>query len=291
MCGWLGPATVARGLMVRPRGKGMAGRVVRSNTQKRAGAIGKSISVMHSGSSALPAVSAFQIHTDTHSTAAATHSRPEVMQTPHASKAAALESVASTELTTLAVNPKNGAKSVPFKRPVRVRLGGVTRSAALRCPFGPPKSFDPSKTDRVSFSVSVDPESAEATWANKLDEKARSLLKARLREFMEKATPAQIDENWKPITREAKSEEYWPTLSVKVQLTGARPTSIILQHPDGSKKATVEEINWTSARVSMICEARSVWLQPKMYGVSIEARQIWVWPGDEDEELPSEDDE
>ena len=213
------------------------------------------------------------------------------MSTPHASKAAALESVDTAELGTLTVNPKNGAKSVPFKRPIRVRLGGVTRGAALRCPFGGPKSFDPSKTDRVSFSVSVDPAHTEAAWAIRLDVKAQSLLKARLSEFMEKATPAQIDENWKTITKEAKSEEYWPTLSVKVQLTGTRPTSIILQHPDGAKKATVEEINWTSARVSMICEARSVWLQPRMYGVSIEARQIWVWPGDEDEELPSEDDE
>ena len=211
------------------------------------------------------------------------------MSTPHASKAAALESVDTAELGTLTVNPKNGAKSVPFKRPIRVRLGGVTRGAALRCPFRGPKSFDPSKTDRVSFSVSVDPASTEAAWASKLDVKAKRLLKARLSEFMEKATPPQIDESWKTMTKEAKSEEYWPTLSVKVQLTGTRPTSIILQHPDGAKKATVEEINWTSARVSMILEARSVWLQPRMYGVSIEARQIWVWPGDEDEELPSED--
>ena len=54
------------------------------------------------------------------------------MQTPHASKAAALESVASAELTTLAVNPKNGAKSVSFKRPIRVRLGGVTRGLSRR---------------------------------------------------------------------------------------------------------------------------------------------------------------
>ena len=45
------------------------------------------------------------------------------MSTPHASKAAALESVDTAELGTLTVNPKNGAKSVPFKRPIRVRLG------------------------------------------------------------------------------------------------------------------------------------------------------------------------
>ena len=136
------------------------------------------------------------------------------------------------------------------------------------------------------------PSIASSSSASKLDAKAKSLLKARLGEFMEKATPAQIDENWKTMTKEAKSEEYWPTLSVKVQLTGTRPTSIILQHPDGQKKATVEEINWTSARVTMVCETHNISLQPKMYGVSIEARQIWVWPGDEDEELPEfEDDE
>ena len=142
---------------------------------------------MHPGAPAIPAVSASQTLTATTTPAAATatHSRPEVMSTPHASKAAALESVASAELTTLTVNPKNGAKSVPFKRPIRVRLGGVNGGAALRCPFGPPKSFDASKTDRVSFSVSVDPASTEAAWASKLDAKAKSLLKARLGEYME----------------------------------------------------------------------------------------------------------
>ena len=129
-------------------------------------------------------------------------------KTPQAHKAAAREFVQTAELTQLQVNPKNGAKSIPFKRPIRVRLGGKQRDLALRCPFGGPKSFDPSKTDRVSFSVSVDPASTEAAWASKLDEKAKSLLKARLREFMEKATPTQIDENWKAMTKEAKSEEY-----------------------------------------------------------------------------------
>ena len=113
--------------------------------------------------------------------------------TPHASKAAAVLQIEAAELTALSVNPKNGSKTVPFKRPIRVRFGGKSRDTALRCPFGAPKSFDPTKTDRVSFSVSVSPESDEARYAARLDEKAKSLLKARLPEFMERATPAQVE--------------------------------------------------------------------------------------------------
>ena len=74
-------------------------------------------------------------------------------KTPQAHKAAAREFVRTAELTNLQVNPKNGAKSIPFKRPIRVRLGGKQRDLALRCPFGGPKSFDPTKVDRLSFSV------------------------------------------------------------------------------------------------------------------------------------------
>ena len=37
----------------------------------------------------------------------------------------------------------------------------------------------------------------------------------------------------------------------------------------------------------MVCEARSIWLQPKMYGVSIEARDIIVYP--EDDSCPTDD--
>ena len=69
------------------------------------------------------------------------------MATPHVRKAAALQAVDTAELTALQVNPKNGAKSIPFRRPIRARLGRPD-ALALRCPFGPPKSFDPTKTDR-----------------------------------------------------------------------------------------------------------------------------------------------
>ena len=210
-------------------------------------------------------------------------------KTPQAHKAAAREFVRTAELTNLQVNPKNGAKSIPFRRPIRVRLGGRTRDFALRAPFGGPKSFDPSKVDRLSFSVCVAPDSAEATYADLLDEKAKTLFKARLREFIEKATPAQVDENWKPLKKPAKSDEYWPTISVKVQATGANPTRIWIE----GKRVKAEDVPWTNARVAMVCEARSLWVQPKMHGVSIEARDIMVYPEynhcpDDDEE--SEDD-
>ena len=48
------------------------------------------------------------------------------MTTPHASKTVALEAVAGAELTTLQVTPRNGARSVPFRRAIRVNLGGIT---------------------------------------------------------------------------------------------------------------------------------------------------------------------
>ena len=62
--------------------------------------------------------------------------------TPHASKAAAVLQIEAAELTALSVNPKNGSKTVPFKRPIRVRFGRRSRDTALRCPFGAPKSFE-----------------------------------------------------------------------------------------------------------------------------------------------------
>ena len=76
--------------------------------------------------------------------------------TPHASKAAAVLQIEAAELTALSVNLKNGSKTVPFKRPIRVRFGGKSRDTALRCPFGTPKSFEASKTDRVGFNISID---------------------------------------------------------------------------------------------------------------------------------------
>ena len=73
--------------------------------------------------------------------------------TPHASKAAAVLQIEAAELTALSVNPRNGSRTVPFKRPIRVRFGGKSRNTALRCPFGAPKSFEATRTDRVTFNI------------------------------------------------------------------------------------------------------------------------------------------
>ena len=51
--------------------------------------------------------------------------------------------------------------------------------------------------------------------------------------------------------------------------------------------ATVDEVDWGSAKVNMVCEARGLWVQPRMYGVSIEARDIIVYP--EDDSCPTDD--
>ena len=74
-------------------------------------------------------------------------------------------------------NPKNGAISVPLKVPIRVRLGGKKRETGLRCPFGGPANFDPSKIDRVSFSVSIAPDSAEAQYAKEVDTALKDAFK------------------------------------------------------------------------------------------------------------------
>jgi len=218
-----------------------------------------------------------------------TTSGENMERTPHCHRAAAREFVNAAELTTLQVNPKNGAKSIAFRRPIRVRMGGRDRDTALRAPFGGPKSFDPTKVDRLSFSVCVAPDSPEAQYADLLDTKAKALLKARLGEFMPGTTAARIDEDWKPIKKEPRSEDYWPTISVKVQATGANPTRIWIE----GQQVKAEDVPWSHCRVAIVCQARSLWVQPKMYGVSLEARDIVVYPeyNNNPDELDSEEDE
>ena len=120
------------------------------------------------------------------------------MSTPHASKPAAVLQIDAAELTALSTNPKNGSKTVPFKRPIRARFGGKTRETGLRCPFGAPKSFEATKTDRVGFNVSVDPEGPELAFANRLDTRAQALLTGRLEEFFPKGK-ADIGIPWSAL--------------------------------------------------------------------------------------------
>ena len=69
---------------------------------------------------------------ETHVTPSETSETME--KTPQAHKAAAREFVTNAELTTLQVNPKNGAKSIPFRRPIRVRMGGRDRDTHAGVP-------------------------------------------------------------------------------------------------------------------------------------------------------------
>ena len=214
--------------------------------------------------------------------------------TPHASKAAAVLQIEAAELTALSVNPKNGSKTVPFKRPIRVRFGGKKRDDALRCPFGAPKSFEASKTDRVSFNISIDPDGSEATFAQKLDSKVKGLLTARKEEFLPKA--ADIEANWHSVMRPGK-DEYWPTLAMKVQVTGSRQTRYWVpkegittpKHRSDWEPTTMDRVDWSTARVAVLCEARNLWLQARLYGVTVDARDIYIYP--EDNTCPFSSDE
>ena len=89
------------------------------------------------------------------------------------------------------------------------------------------------------------------------------MLKPRLSDFMGRTTPEQLEENWKGLVKDARSEEYWPTIAVKVQMTGSRPTRIWQNGTPanpGRKRVTVEEVDWSNARVQVLVESRSVWV-------------------------------
>ena len=129
--------------------------------------------------------------------------------TPHASKAAATLQIEAAELTALSSNPKS--KTVPFKRPIRVRFGGKNREEALRCPFGAPNSYEASRTDRVSFSVSVDPEGAETAFAQKLNKKAQDMFLARLQDFVPKATEMDVVTTWHHALKPGKTTTGLPS--------------------------------------------------------------------------------
>ena len=72
---------------------------------------------------------------------------------------------------------------MPLKVSIRVRLGGQKRETGLRCPFGGPSNFDPSKVDRVSSSVGVAPDSAEAAYSQMVDDALKTAFKERIGEF------------------------------------------------------------------------------------------------------------
>ena len=54
-------------------------------------------------------------------------------------------------------------------------------------------------------------------------------------------------------------------------------------------RVAADDVDWSNARAQVLVECRSLWIQPKMYGVSIEARDILIYP--EDDTCPFSDDD
>ena len=218
------------------------------------------------------------------------------MPTPSAK--AAVQQCLTFDLTQVVKNPKNGAQSVPLKVPICVRLGGLKRENGLRCPFGGPSNFDPSKTDRVSFSVAVAADSAEATYAKTVDDALKQAFKERIGEFMPSTTAEQLDAKWKTWYKAPKKEEHSPVLSAKVQKTGGRPTrfyeAVRVDDKTERRKMTeedLEKVNWKYARVAAIVEIRSVWFQPHQLGLTVDATEVMVHLEDDTSGFDSEDSE
>ena len=43
----------------------------------------------------------------------------------------------------------------------------------------------------------------------------------------------------------------------------------------------LEQINWRAARVAIIVETRSIWMQPHQLGLTVDATEILVFPEDD----------
>ncbi len=71
-------------------------------------------------------------------------------------------------------------------------------------------------------------------------------------------------------------------------MTGCRTTRIWVpkddiftpRHKTDWLETTVDNVDWATARVAVICECRNIWLQTKMFGITIDARDIYVYPED-----------
>ena len=216
------------------------------------------------------------------------------MPTPSAKSA--VQQCLTFDLTQVVKNAKNGTPTVPLKVPIRVRLGGLKRESGLRCPFGGPSNFDPSKTDRVSFSVAVAADSAEATYAKMVDDALKTAFKERIGEFMPSTTAEQLDAKWKTWYKAPKKEEHSPVLSAKNQKTGGRPTRFYeaVQTEDKTERRKMsdedlEKVNWKSARCAVIVEIRSIWLQPHQLGLTVDATEVLIHKEDDTSGFDSED--
>ena len=101
-------------------------------------------------------------------------------------------------------------------------------------------------------------------------------------------TADQLDGKWKPWLKQPKSEEHWPTMTVKVQKTGGRPTRFyqVIRTEDKTERKKMseedlEKVNWKYARVAVIVEIRNIWQQPHQLGATVDATEVLVHTEDE----------
>ena len=175
------------------------------------------------------------------------------------------------ELTFGAVQVSNkGARSASLREYVKFNLD---TGEPLRMPFGKPKNFDESKTDRASCNFSCDSPALE-TWAKTLDTK--------IQEAAKKAGLATG--NYCPIFKPSKKEGYQGTVSAKFQLEGLKRVRCWTAD---KQRIEYDAFDWHTARVVPILQLRGIWPQGHQYGPSIEVVHMLVHP-DESGECPFE---
>ena len=84
---------------------------------------------------------------------------------------------------------------------------------------------------------------------------------------------------------------------MKVQMVGSRKTRFYLpkegittpRHNKDWETTTMDSVDWSNARVAVLCEARNLWLQARLYGITVDARDIYIYP--EDNTCPFSSDE
>ena len=147
-------------------------------------------------------------------------------------------------------------------------------------------SMSASRFGRISVNSMIAPSAMPAAIANTIDTK----------KFMPSTTAEQLDAKWKTWYKAPKKEEHSPVLSAKVQKTGGRPTrfyeAVCVDDKTARRKMSDEElekVNWKSARVAMIVEIRSVWLQQHQLGLTITATEVLIHPDDDTSGFDSEE--
>ena len=137
-------------------------------------------------------------------------------------------------------------------------------------PFGKPKAFDESKTDRASCNFSID-DPAFLAWAQALDTAIETAARA--------SGLLTRNERYIPMVKPGRGE-HPPTFSVKCQLEGLR--SVRCWSADHTRMA-LDSFDWRAARVCPRIQLRGLWIQPgNQFGPACDVIDMLVWPGDGD---------